>query len=113
MALSAGDLNRHRLLERYHDTIRSHREGLLHANFDQLDTREMRWAILLSGTAADYRFMLDTVQMRIPDYLGACWQIAYVGHNVYGYSVQGWGYADPWTHHYGTGTGDQIGRAHV
>ncbi|MCW1925045.1 discoidin domain-containing protein [Luteolibacter arcticus] len=107
MALAAGEMNRYRLLDRYHGVLRTHREGLLHVSFEGLDTREMRWAIPLAGTDRDYRFMVDTMQQRLRDYLGACWGIAYIDPNVYGYSVQGWGFIDPWTHHYGTGTGDR------
>ncbi len=107
LALAADDMNRYRLLNRYQDIVRTHQEGLLHASFDLLDSREMRWAIPLAGTAADYRFMVDVMQTRLADYIGACWGIAYIDPNVYGYSVQGWGYIDPWAHHYGTGTGDR------
>jgi hypothetical protein len=107
MALAAGEMNRYRLLDRYRDIIRTHKDGLLHVSFDDLDTREMRWAVPLAGTAADYRFMVDVMQQRLSDYIGACWGIPYIDPNVYGYSVQGWGYIDPWTHHYGTGTGDR------
>ncbi|MEO5712909.1 MAG: discoidin domain-containing protein [Luteolibacter sp.] len=107
MALAAGDMNSYRLLDRYQDIIRTHREGLLHVSFDRLDTREMRWAVPLYGTARDYRFMVDVQQQRLADYVGACWGIPYIDPNVYGYSVQGWGYIDPWTHYYGTGTGDR------
>ncbi|MCW1923898.1 discoidin domain-containing protein [Luteolibacter arcticus] len=107
MALEADGMNRYRLLDRYRDILRTHREGLLHVSFESLDTREMRWAIPLAGTARDYRFMVDTMQARLRDYLGACWRIAYIDPNVYGYSVQGWGFIDPWTHREGTGTGDR------
>lgn len=107
MAMSAGAMNRYRLLERYHDIVRVHREGLMHVSFDALDVREMRWAVLLTGTAADFQWMVDMIQNRTAEYVGACWVIPYIDPNVYGYSVQGWGYADPWTHHYGTGTGDR------
>ncbi|HEX7261645.1 MAG TPA: hypothetical protein VF258_07500, partial [Luteolibacter sp.] len=107
MALAAGNMNRYRLLDRFQDIVRTHREGLLHVSFDRLDTREMRWAIPLDGTARDYRFMVDVQQQRLADYIGSCWGIPYIDPNVYGYSVQGWGYIDPWTHHYGTGTGDR------
>ncbi len=107
LSLAAGEMNRYRLLDRCHDVIRTHREGLLHASFDRLDSREMRWAVPLAGTARDYRFLVDTMQQRLGDYLGACWGIAYIDPNVYGYSVQGWGFIDPWTHHHGTGTGDR------
>lgn len=107
MALAAADMNRYRLLDRYQDIIRCHREGLLHISFDRLDSREMRWAIPLSGTAHDYQFMVDVQQQRLADYIGSCWGIPYIDPNVYGYSVQGWGYVDPWMHVYGTGTGDR------
>lgn len=107
MACAAGSMNRYRLLDRYRDIMSVHQEGLLHASFDALDVREMRWAVPLAGTAKDYQFMVDVMQMRTSDYIGACWGIPYIDPNVYGYSVQGWGYADPWTHLYGTGTGDR------
>lgn len=112
LALAAGDMNRYRLLNRYQDIVRTHKEGLLHVSFDQLDVREMRWAIPLEGTSTDYRFMVDVMQTRLRDYIGACWGIPYIDPNVYGYSVQGWGYIDPWTHHYGTGTGDRPFQIH-
>lgn len=107
MAMAAGTMNRYRLLDRYHDIIRVHREGRLHPSFDRLDTREMRWAVLLSGTAADFQWMVDVTQVRLTEYLGTCHQIPYIDPNAYGYSVQGWGYTDPWTHQWGTGTGDR------
>lgn len=107
ISMAAGDMNRYRLLDRYNDILLTHREGLLHPSFDHLDVREMRWAIPLAGTSPDYRFTVDTMQCRHNDYLGACWGIPYIDPNVYGYSVQGWGYTDPWTHHHGTGTGDR------
>lgn len=107
MALSAGEMNRYRILDRYQDIIRTHRDGLLHASFDKLDTREMRWAIPLTGSARDFQFMIDVQQQRLTDYVGACWGIPYIDPNVYGYSVQGWGCIDPRTHFYGTGIGDR------
>jgi hypothetical protein len=107
MSLSAGDLNRYRFLDRFQAIIRTHQEGLLHHSFDALDTREMRWAVYLQGTAVDFDFLVNETQVRLGDYLGSCWGIPYIDPNVYGYSVQGWGYVDPWTHHYGTGTGDR------
>lgn len=111
MALAAGEMNRYRLLDRYHHTVRVHRGGLLHASFDDLTIREMRWAILLTGTAVDYQYIVDATQVRLGEYLGSCWGIGYIDPNAYGYSVQGWGYVDPWTHFYGTGTGDRPFRA--
>lgn len=115
MACAAGPMNRYRMLDRYRDVIRVHQEGLLHVSFDDLDVREMRWAVPLAGTAKDYKYMVDVMQYRLSEYIGACWGIPYIDPNVYGYSVQGWGYADPWTHHYGTGTGDRpfIAQRHV
>ena len=113
IALAAADMNRYRILDRFRDVVRTHREGLLHASFDTLDSREMRWAVLLAGTAVDYQFHVDVMQMRLPEWPGACWGIPYIDPNVYGYSVQGWGYVEPWCHYYGTGTGDRPFRAQV
>jgi len=113
IALAAADMNRYRMLDRFRDIIRTHREGLMHASFDNLDSREMRWAVLLAGTAVDYQFHVDVMQMRMAEWPGACWGIPYIDPNVYGYSVQGWGYVEPWCHYYGTGTGDRPFRVQV
>ena len=107
LALQWGAGNRYRLIDRYRDVLRTHREGLLHVSFEQLDVREMRWAIPTFGTAQDYRFLVDDRQTTYGDYFGACWAIAYIDPNVFGDSVQTWEYATPWTHHYGTGTGNR------
>jgi hypothetical protein len=107
MAMQAGTMNRYRLQDRFKHTQKVHQDGLMHAKFDSLTIREMNWAVLLSGTTADFQFMVDEMQTTWADYIGACWGIPYIDPNVYGYSVQGWGYVDPWVHHYGNGTGDR------
>lgn len=107
MALEAGAMNRYRLQDRFAHMRRVHQTGLLHAKFDTLTIREMTWAVWLAGTAEDYQFMVDDMQTTWADYLGACWAIPYIDPNVYGYSVQGWGYVDPWVHHHGNGSGDR------
>jgi hypothetical protein len=112
LALQAGGMSRYRLVDRYRHIRKAREEGLLHAGFDNLTVREMRWAVLLSGTAADYQFLLDDRQTTSGEYLGACWAIAYIDPNVYGYSVQGWGYINEWCHVHGTGTGDRPFSAH-
>jgi len=104
MALSAGaDFPRYRLFQRFKHIQWAWRNGLLHAAFDHYTVREMRFAIYLGGTARDYQFLLDERQTTIGDYFGACWAIPYRDPNDYGYSVQGWGYTDPWRYYYGAG----------
>jgi hypothetical protein len=107
MALQAGKMNRYRLQDRFTHIQQVHQTGLLHAQFDTLSIREMTWAVWLAGTREDFQFMVDDFQTTWADYLGACWRIPYIDPNVYGYSVQGWGYVDPWVHHYGNGSGDR------
>jgi len=107
LALQAGTWNRYRLVDRFEHILKARRDGLLHAGFDRMTVREMRSAVYLPGTARDYQFLLDDLQYRTGDYLGACWAINYVDPNVYGFSVQGWGFVDEWCHHYGTGTGNR------
>ena len=107
LAFAGGKMNDWRLVDRFAHIQRAHRDGLMHAKFDALSVREMRWAVWTAGTTADYEFMLDDMQQRWSDYLGACWAIPYIDPNVYGYSVQGWGYVDEWVHHYGNGMGDR------
>lgn len=112
LALQWGLGSRYRLVDRDRDVRRAWHEGLLHSSFEKLTVREMRWAIPTYGTAKDYQFLLDERQTRLHDYLGACWAIAYVDPNVYGDSVQHWTFIAPWTHHYGTGTGNRPFAAH-
>ena len=112
LALQWGNGSRYRLVDRFQHVVRAHRGGLLHASFDNLTVREMRWAVPTFGTAKDYQFLLDDRQQTRGEYFGACWAVAYTDPNVYGDSVQGWTYIAPWTHHYGTGTGNRPFPAH-
>ncbi|HEY3321160.1 MAG TPA: discoidin domain-containing protein [Planctomycetota bacterium] len=112
MALQWGAGSRYRLVDRFKDIRRAHREGLLHAAFDGYTVREMRWAIYQPGTAKDFQFLLDERQTPVADYVGACWAVPYIDPNVYGDSVQTWLYITPWTHHFGTGTGNRPFPAH-
>lgn len=107
MAMQAGNMNRYRLQDRFKHMQKIHQQGLLHAKFDHLTIREMNWAVWMQGTTEDYQFMVDEMQTTWADYAGACWGIAYVDPNIYGYSVQGWGFVDPWVYYYGNGTGDR------
>lgn len=107
LALQWGSGNRYRLVDRLRHIQQAQREGLLHVSFENLNVREMRWAVPTYGTEKDYRFLLDDRQTTLGDYFGACWAIAYVDPNVFGDSVQTWEFAAPWTHHHGTGTGNR------
>jgi hypothetical protein len=108
MALSvATNHSRYRLEDRFEHIKRAHKEGLLHPEFDRHTAREMRWGIYLPGTARDYQYLLDDRQTPLGDYYGACWAVAYRDPNDYGYSVQGWGYCDPWRWFYGAGLGSR------
>jgi hypothetical protein len=107
IAMQAGEMNRFRLQDRFRHMQQAYEAGYLHPKFDTLTLREMCWAVWLAGTHEDFQFMLDEMQTTWSDYVGACWGIPYIDPNVYGYSVQGWGYVDPWVHRYGSGTGDR------
>ncbi len=112
LALQWGNGSRYRLVDRFRDILRAEREGLLHISFENLSVREMRWSVPTFGSAKDYQFLLDDRQTTLGDYFGACNAIGYVDPNVYGDSVQTWLYITPWTHHYGTGTGNRPFPAH-
>jgi hypothetical protein len=112
LALQWGNGSRYRLVDRLRDLLRADSEGLLHVSFENLNVREMRWAVPTFGTAKDFQFLLDDRQTTLGDYFGACNAIAYVDPNVYGDSVQTWLFITPWTHHYGTGTGNRPFAAH-
>jgi hypothetical protein len=112
LALQWGGGSRYRLVDRFRHIRWAHQQGLLHASFDGLNVREMRWAVPTYGSAQDYQFLLDDRQTTLGDYFGACWGVGYIDPNVYGDSVQTWLYITPWTHHYGTGTGNRPFPAH-
>lgn len=112
LALQWGAGSRYRLVDRFRDVLQANRDGLLHISFENLSVREMRWAIPTFGTSKDYHFLLNDRQTTLGEYLGACHVIPYVDPNVYGDSVQGWMFVSPWTHHYGTGTGNRPFEAH-
>ncbi len=101
LALQGGGMNRYRLVDRFNHVQRAHRALLLHASFDTLDVREMRYALFTEGNARDYQYLLDDRQLTIGDYFGACWACWYLGDNAYGDSVQGPLYYRPWDHAYG------------
>ncbi len=108
MALQAPEtFSRYRFFDRFKHIQRALQQGLMHIAFESYTVREMRWTVYLAGTARDYQYYLDDRQTTLGDYFGACWAIAYRDPNDYGYSVQGWGYVDPWLHHYGTGSGSR------
>ena len=93
----------YRLVERFGLIRKSMNDGLLHASFESLSVREMRFAVPTIGTAKDYQFFLDDRQTRIKDYLGTHGAARYVRDNVYGISIHdGAVYYTPWMHAYGT-----------
>jgi hypothetical protein len=102
LALQWGKRSAYQLVDRFAHIHRALRDGLMHASFESLDVRELRWAVYTDGTARDYQFLLDDRQTRRRDYLGAHGGIRYVSFNAYGVSVQdGWNYLAPWAHAYG------------
>jgi hypothetical protein len=106
MALHSGGLP-WRLVTRFKEIQAAHRQGLLHANFDTLDAREMGWATYLGygeGNAGDlheYPYLLDERQQKIGDYINACWAVWWLDFNVYGDWLQGPDFYKPWMHVFG------------
>lgn len=95
-ALSAGNMLPYRIVDRFRQTQDAHRRLLLHAGFDQMDVREMRWAIYLEGSAAEYEYLLNDRQTTIGGYFGSCWACWYRGFNDFGDTIQGPLYYLPW-----------------
>ena len=113
LALQWGHGSRYRLVDRFQQIQQALRDGLMHASFDSLDVRGLRWAVPTYGTAKDFQFLLDDRQTRLRDYFGAHGAVRYVSFNVYGLTVQDqWNYIAPWAHVYGTGTGNRPFPAH-
>jgi hypothetical protein len=100
IALQGGKMLPYRLVDRFRHTQQAHRDLLLHASFDTLDVREMRWTLSLGTSARDYQYLLDDRQVTIGDCPGACWACWYLGDNAYGDTVQGPLYYRPWSHVY-------------
>ena len=98
MALSGGKTLPYRMVDRFQHVQQAHRELLLHASFDELDVREMRWAVYFGGNREDYQYLLDDRQTTIDGYFGSCWACWYRGHNDFGDTVQGPLYYLPWSH---------------
>lgn len=100
IALQGGKTLPYRLVDRFRHTQRAHRELLLHASFDALDVRELRWTLSPGTSARDYQYLLDDRQVTVGDCPGACWACWYLGDNAYGDTVQGPLYYRPWSHAY-------------
>jgi hypothetical protein len=91
------------MVMRFNDIQAAHRQGLLHASFDHLDVRAMRWATDLWGWGGrrEYQYALDARQQKIGDYMGTCWAVAWLDFNVYGDWLQGPFFYAPWAHFFG------------
>lgn len=66
---------------------------LLHPIYDSLEAWEKRYltghSINLHGGEKSQLWLRDNVKLTAEGYRGACWQVAYRGHNFFGDSVQG------------------------
>ena len=93
------DWKEDRAWQRYTFYRDSARQELLHPVYDRLATWEKRFlaghGLGMHGEADSQRWLRDNVKLPIADYRGACWQVAYRGHNLFGDSVQSWTYYFP------------------
>lgn len=94
-----GKGNRFSMVQNFDFIDQARLAGLLHNGFDFLPVRLMQKACG-GGTKADYEYMINALQMRTGEYLGACWAVPYRDPSPFGYSIQGWGYHQPWSHAY-------------
>ena len=85
-----------KLFQGYKD---NHKQMLLHASFDELETWEMRFTVM-TWEPASLGFLVNDRNYQQNRYFGACWACAYKGHNRYGDSIQGPHYYPPWMHVY-------------
>ena len=71
----------------------SQKLGLLHPIYDNLEAWEKRYlaghSTNLHGGEKSQVWLRDNVKLPAEGYRGACWQVAYRGHNFFGDSVQG------------------------
>lgn len=97
LALESGMLP-YRLIVRFKDIQAAHRQGLLHARFNNLDVREMRWAVHVDEGHREFQYLLDERQTKAADYMGACWSVTWLDFNPYGDWLQGPLFYTPWRH---------------
>lgn len=97
-------------LVRYEYFRDSRKQGLLHPQFDELQTWEKRFVVSAGSNGgwggaggwddASLAWLRDNVKLPAKDYVGACWQAPYRLDNLFGDSIHGSMYYAPF--------GDQI-----
>lgn len=97
-------------IRRYEYFRDSRRQGLLHPQFDELQTWEKRFVVSAGGNGgwaddggwgdASLVWLRDNVKLPAKDYVGACWQAPYRLDNLFGDSIHGAMYYAPF--------GDQV-----
>lgn len=92
--------NPRRIIDRFHHVQEAHRALLLHAGFDHLDVREMRWTVHLDDNRPNYQFLLDDAQMTPEQYVEAHHLPPYRYCNDFGVNAFTDGYLNPWMHAY-------------
>ncbi|MBI5831082.1 MAG: hypothetical protein HZB16_02060 [Armatimonadetes bacterium] len=84
-------------VERYRFYRRSVAGGIMHPMFFALQPWEMRWTLDLRA-GDDVEYISRQRDSRKGDYAGACWEVAYLGYNQFGDTIQGPLYHMPWRH---------------
>lgn len=95
-----GNVSDFHVVRRFQDYVNAHKELRLHADFDNLETWEMRFAIEMDGDSRHFKWHSDNYRYKTGTYTGTCWEAPYRLHNVFGDSIHRSEYYKSWEHAY-------------
>ncbi len=76
-------------LGRYLFFKKSHLEGKLRPQFDELNTVELRWVVVAPVENEALQWLQDNIDVPLSEFTGVCWYTRYKGMNDFGNTVQG------------------------
>lgn len=93
-------------LDRINFYLKNWRDGRLNKVFDTLPFWQRRMVVGCKGdnnfgSVESMQWSLDNVHLPAEQYSGCCWRCGYKLYNLYGQSIHGPGYGQPFEDHYG------------
>lgn len=95
-----GGISDYHVVRRFLDYVNAHKELRLHADFDNLETWEMRFAIEMDRDSRHFEWHSKKYHYQTRKYKKTCWQAPYRLKNVFKDSIHGREYYKPWDHVY-------------
>lgn len=88
-------------VETYRQYLKYHHLGQLHARFNTLTARELRYTVIPGKVSEeDMAYLIENHNVTAGDYGGVCWSCPYRLHNSFDDSIHGPLYSRPWQHVY-------------